>query len=189
MCGYTRNDVDRCRLDNILLGVMRTAGFTSALADCFAVSDVVLTLGARAVAFRVGFRMIPITRTCTLSFVPNTCLPLLSNAIMELYGEGELASCRKRSGTVLLSRRSCSQLCVAISRTGVAEDLTSHPPARQPYRHPFLLTSVGISSHLFRLILLFEVVTRICAAVDTPHLSFRWIECSRRWRAKGSSIG
>jgi len=37
----------------------------------------------------------------------------------------------------------------------VAEDPTSHPPVRH-YHRPYLLTSVEILSHLFRLILFFE---------------------------------
>jgi len=101
------------------------------------------------------FVSFPLLELCAASFVPNTCLKSLSNVKSEGYGKEELASCRKRSGKEVSTRQRCSQLCVAISRRAVAEDPTSHPPAR-PYRHPYLLTSVGVSGHLFRLILHFE---------------------------------
>lgn len=147
MCGYPCNNVDRPRLDNVFLGIVRPAGFTSALTDCFSISDVVLTLGAWAVAFRLGSREIAVARIMHNMFRP-IHLPIISQQRKnQRRWKGELASYRKKSERGVPTRQRCSQLCVAISRRAVAEDPASHPPAR-PYRHPYCCFCRDLKSSL-----------------------------------------
>ena len=111
---------------------------------------------------------------------------LSATQISDENGMIELTSCRKRSGRELWTRQRCSPRCVAVSHTAVAADPTSHPPAR-PYRHSYLLTSVGTLSHLFRLILLFGFVASIHTAVGMPHMDLKWAHCVLRAGCKRES--
>lgn len=77
VCGYARNNIDRALLDDLLMRVDSSAGFTSTLTDGFAKCDVVLTLGAGAVPFRIGFCGIPIIRVMHNIFRPKD-LPAIS---------------------------------------------------------------------------------------------------------------
>jgi hypothetical protein len=77
VCGYARNNIDRTLLDNLLMRVDSSAGFTSTFTDGFAKCDVVLTFGAGAVSFRIGFCVIPITRVVHNIFRPKD-LPAIS---------------------------------------------------------------------------------------------------------------